>query len=203
MSDAAHRWDPRWRRRGTERGAPTPLLQEWGARLPKGAAVLELGAGNGRDTLPLAALGLAVTAVDASPVGLAALSRAAAAAGLAVETVCAELRCADPSGEDPCAPLPAALQEPGRWAAVVSANVLLPGVHAALRPALKPGGLIVFVQPGLRNLERHPKPSARFLAAPGVADRLAAGLELLHHREHWAPDGRFLVELVARRPVRS
>lgn len=189
MSDAAHRWDPRWLRRGTERGAPTPLIQEWGARLPRGAAVLELGAGNGRDTLALAALGLSLTAVDASPVALAALARSAATAGLDVETLCADLQ----------ASLPAALLEPDRWAAVVSANVLLPGVHARLGPALKPGGLIVFVQPGLRNLERHPKPSARFLAAPGFAATLADGLELLHHREHWAPDGRFLVEVVARR----
>jgi SAM-dependent methyltransferase len=45
--------------------------------------VLELGAGQGRDTLAFLGAGLTVTAMDYAPTGLAELAQAAAAAGLA------------------------------------------------------------------------------------------------------------------------
>ena len=46
---------------------PTPQLAGFLARLPSGAAVLELGTGNGRDSAAMLASGLAVTPSDASP----------------------------------------------------------------------------------------------------------------------------------------
>lgn len=48
-------------------GRPTPQLATFLARLPAGAAVLELGTGNGRDAAAMLAAGFAVTPSDASP----------------------------------------------------------------------------------------------------------------------------------------
>jgi SAM-dependent methyltransferase len=46
---------------------PTPQLAAFMAQLPAGAAVLELGTGNGRDAAAMLAAGFAVTPSDASP----------------------------------------------------------------------------------------------------------------------------------------
>ena len=46
---------------------PTPQLAAFMAQLPAGAAVLELGTGNGRDAAALLAAGFAVIPSDASP----------------------------------------------------------------------------------------------------------------------------------------
>jgi SAM-dependent methyltransferase len=54
--------------------------------------VLDLGAGTGRVTLPLAAAGYPVTAVDTDPAVLAALARRAAERNLPVETVRGDAR---------------------------------------------------------------------------------------------------------------
>lgn len=194
---AAARWDPRWAARGPRPGPPTPLIQEACAALPPGARVLELGAGHGRDALPLAARGLAVTAVDASAVALDQLAAQATARGLAVETVVAEL---GPTGAGATAVQQ--LLARGPWHAIVSANFHVAGLHAALRPGLVrtasgQGGLVVFVQPSRRNLERHPRPSARFLVDEAGLDAVAAGLQPQLRRLGWAPDGRHLAELVA------
>lgn len=54
--------------------------------------VLDVGAGTGRVALDLARRGVTVTALDADPLLLGALSARAAKAGLVVETVCADAR---------------------------------------------------------------------------------------------------------------
>lgn len=57
----------------------------------RGATALDLGAGSGFQSLPLAAAGYAVTAVDVSEVLLAELARDAATAGLTIRTVLGDL----------------------------------------------------------------------------------------------------------------
>jgi 2-polyprenyl-3-methyl-5-hydroxy-6-metoxy-1,4-benzoquinol methylase len=57
-----------------------------------GAVALDLGAGSGFQSLPLAAAGYTVTAIDLSQVLLAELTRDAADAGLAIRTVVGDLR---------------------------------------------------------------------------------------------------------------
>jgi SAM-dependent methyltransferase len=61
------------------------------AAVPAGAAILELGAGAGRLTRPLAALGHPVVAVDESPEMLARLEQRVPP-GAPVETVCAAIQ---------------------------------------------------------------------------------------------------------------
>lgn len=71
-----------------------------------GGPVLDLGAGTGRVTLPLAAAGHDVTAVDLDPELLEALQGRAAEQGVPVETVAADLRTLDeqlPAGRTPAA----------------------------------------------------------------------------------------------------
>ncbi|MCK8517446.1 class I SAM-dependent methyltransferase [Methanoculleus sp. 7T] len=80
-------WDEDYRRRGNLwGGAPAPLPD-----LPAGAAVLELGCGNGKTLAALTQRSWVVTAVDISPhaVGLARRHSGTAASGLAV----ADARC--------------------------------------------------------------------------------------------------------------
>lgn len=69
------------------------LLGELGLRPSSaGATALDLGAGSGFQSLPLAAAGYRVTALDLSETLLAELARDAAAASLSVRTVVADLR---------------------------------------------------------------------------------------------------------------
>ena len=70
---------------------PNPLLVAELDRVPPGRA-LDLGTGEGRNSLWLARRGWAVTAVDFSEVALAKGRRRAEAEGLAVEWVVADLR---------------------------------------------------------------------------------------------------------------
>ncbi|HQU25500.1 MAG TPA: PIG-L family deacetylase [Acidimicrobiales bacterium] len=89
--DVAAQWDPRYGAGGrvftTE---PSEALVELVSGLVPGRAV-DLGAGEGRNSLWLARRGWRVVAVDASRVALDRLEAAAADEGLAVETVVADL----------------------------------------------------------------------------------------------------------------
>jgi SAM-dependent methyltransferase len=67
--------------------APTPSNLTAASRLPPGGGVLDVGAGAGAASLPLAGRAGRLTAVDESADMLAAFRAAAAAAGLPVETV--------------------------------------------------------------------------------------------------------------------
>lgn len=105
------------------------------------ATVLELGAGQGRDTLFFAAQGFSVSAVDYSQTGLAAVQAKVEAAGLgsAVQTFCADVRC----------PLPFA---DGSMDACFSHMLFcmalsreeLAALSREIRRVLKPGGICVY-----------------------------------------------------------
>ncbi len=69
---------------GTE---PSPLLTRFADWIPPGARVLDIGAGQGRNTLPLARRGCQVTALEPSAVARDIIAERAAAEGLTVELV--------------------------------------------------------------------------------------------------------------------
>jgi SAM-dependent methyltransferase len=138
IAGAVEAWDRRW---ATAEGRAdwldpepevrdvVPLLKARGA-----AAALDLGCGVGRHALFLAAAGLAVDAIDGSPVGIAEAGKSAAALGLAIN-----LR------EAPADALPFA---DGAFDYVLSWNVIYHGNHgdvgrrlAEIWRVLKPGGL--------------------------------------------------------------
>lgn len=127
-------WDERYSSAGYAYGtAPNDFLRQHLAWLPQGRT-LSLAEGEGRNAVFLAQQGHQVTAVDASPVGLAKAERLAQAHGVSLACVVADL----------------AQFEPGQaqWDAVVSVFCPLPRavravVHRRVVAALKPGGVFL------------------------------------------------------------
>jgi SAM-dependent methyltransferase len=84
-------WDERYSAEGYAYGTkPNEFLQEKFSRIPKGK-VLSLAEGEGRNAVFLAKQGYAVTAVDASIVGLNKARKLAAENDVAIEIVLADL----------------------------------------------------------------------------------------------------------------
>ena len=114
-------------------GAPFPAIIDLIDTLPKGLDVLDLGAGQGRDALPIARRGHRVVAVDIAPTGLMQLAEDAA--GLKVETVVADLNTYAPEGQFDVAILDRTLHmlEPVRRLSVLN----------RLIPHIRPNGMIL------------------------------------------------------------
>ncbi|MEC8320569.1 MAG: methyltransferase domain-containing protein [Planctomycetota bacterium] len=72
-------------------GPPNPEILELVPTLPSGARVLDLGCGEGRLMLPLAAAGFEVVGVDVSAAGVEKLQRVASDRGLSVDASVADL----------------------------------------------------------------------------------------------------------------
>jgi SAM-dependent methyltransferase len=162
---------------GTE---PNAYLFAQRGRFAPGQTALVPGDGEGRNSVWLAGQGLAVTAVDLSPAGVAKGKRLAAARGVAVTFLCQDL---------------------SDWAWPVAAfdvvaaiylhlpPDLRPRVHRAMVKALKPGGLIVleaYTPDQVRFQRSHnsggpPRPDMMFTAELLRAD--FAGCEALELAE--------------------
>lgn len=71
--------------------APSPLALDAVSRLGAGARVLDLGCGEGRDTVFFAECGLDATGVDVSPAGVEKARRLARDRGVDARFVCADL----------------------------------------------------------------------------------------------------------------
>lgn len=133
----AEQWDQRYSvpeyAYGTE---PNAWLRSQAERLLDGGRqVLSLAEGEGRNAAYLASLGLAVTAVDQSSVGLAKAKALAAERGVHFETFRADLQDYDLGLE--C------------WDGIISVWCHLPSalrrqVHSNAVRALKPGGWFIF-----------------------------------------------------------
>ena len=186
MSD----WDRRWAERGLPTQPPAELLLAWRDQLPRTGRALDVAAGNGTQSLWLAAHGLDVTATDASAVGLSLAQEAAQQRGLPLRTHRADLEAEG---------LPAALVGP--WDVITCIHYLQVELFEALRAALAPGGLLLFAQPSVHNLARHDRPSRRFLLDPDRLPQLAGSLEVLCCDAAWRTSGRHEAWLVARRPA--
>ena len=179
------KWDGIYARRPAI-SPPSPFLLSILDDLPTAGRALDLAGGSGRNALLLAEHGLDVTIADVSAEGLALASAEAAARGLGrVHTG----RLDFDSG------LP-----PGPWDVIIDFNYLQRDVFEALPALLAPGGWFVFLQPTVRNLERHPRPSARFLLEDGELPGLVPqDLRVVRIEEGWGADGRHEARLVARR----
>jgi 2-polyprenyl-3-methyl-5-hydroxy-6-metoxy-1,4-benzoquinol methylase len=164
---------------------PSSLVTELEPILPKKGRALDLAGGRGRHALWLARLGLDVTLVDVSGVGLELARQAAESAGVKLETEQRDLE---------AAPFPA-----GPWDLILCFHYLQPSLFTAFPEALAPGGLLIFVQPTMKNLERHTRPSARFLLQEGELRGLVQGLEILRYDEGWLQEDRHEARVVARR----
>lgn len=90
MPESPYTWPADLYRRGRQADAgspPSPTARRVLALLPPGGSVLDVGAGTGRTSLPLAALGHPVTAVERNPAMAQGLREEAGAAGAEVRVV--------------------------------------------------------------------------------------------------------------------
>ncbi len=112
---------------------PNAFIAQQSERLPDGASVIELGAGEGRNTVFLAEQGFAVTALDYSAEGLRKTRALADERGVSVDTVQVDVTQWQPERT---------------WDAVVIAFLHLPpearpALHRRIRQILRPGGWLI------------------------------------------------------------
>lgn len=203
MTGPGRFWDERFDRQdyvyGTE---PNAFLVSQRHRLKSGMSLLAVADGEGRNGVWLAEQGMAVTSVDASPVGLQKALRLALDRGVALNTTCADLTTWD--------------WPQGSFDAVAAIFIhfrpdLRARMHAAMLQAVRPGGLVILeaFRPEQLALGTGGPPDAEMLYAPDTLRQDFAEAEILH-LEAADPDldeGPFhagkaaTVRLVARRPA--
>ena len=182
------KWDQIHRGRGFFPTSPSSLLTAKADYLPApdhAARAIDIAGGSGRHALWMAEHGFDATLLDISEVGLQIAREEADARGLHIATVCADLE------EQP---LPT-----GPWHVILSFHYLQRSLITQFATQLAPGGVLFFVQPTVRNLERHDRPSQRFLLEEGELITLAqrAGLEAQLYEEGWSEEGRHEALLIA------
>ncbi len=185
MDDERARWNRRHRARAPLE-EPAPFLTERLALLPRTGRALDLAGGTGRHALRLAEHGLEVTLVDVSDEACRTAAARAAALGLELEVVRADVTRAPD----------------GPWDVVLIHHFLARDVVGAADDLLVPGGLLLWCQPTVRNLERHARPSRRWLLREGELAALARAIpdvEIVELTEGWTAEGRHEARLVLRR----
>lgn len=195
-------WNERYAAEGLAYGdAPNEFLAQMAERLPRKGRAIDIGAGQGRNALFLASLGLDVLAVDQSEVGMRRAGGLASERGLKLSTVAADLRDFD--------------AEAGAFAVVSSIFVHLPAelralVHARVARWLAPGGVFVLEAYAPAQLERAtggPKDPRMIASLEQVLSELS-GLTIEHRAEvvRIVNEGSYhsgeasVVQVVARKP---
>ncbi len=137
-------WDARYEAKGALWGAePNQFLAEVAEALNPGTA-LDLGCGQGRNSLWLASRGFAVTGLDISPVAIEQARAVAAELDIDASFESVDLTTWDPAGRV--------------WDLVVLTYLHLSGerrpvVHGAAKRAVAPGGRLVVIAHHLDNFE--------------------------------------------------
>ncbi len=184
----ANDWDKVWQERGEKPLLFDPWLKRVLPLLPPGK-VLDIACGRGRNALPMAELGYAVTALDASSQGLKQLNDEVHRRGLAITTMPQDLE------QTPQLPREA-------FDVVLQFFYLQRSLFDSVRNAVRPGGVVV-----ARTFSR----AGNFTGGPGNPDyvlevgellTLFKGWEILLHEEglDGAERGGSLAGIVARKP---
>ncbi len=180
------KWNAKYASGSHGSSTPTPFLVSIAERLPSAGRALDVAGGAGRNALWLAARGLDVTLVDIAQAALTLAEERAREGGLHVTLLERDLATEG---------LP-----DGPWDLIVCCHYLERALFDAVPLCLAPGGLFVMVHPTTENLERHERPSRRFLLEPGeLGRRLGPHLELLILDESWSTGGFHEARLLARR----
>ncbi len=153
--------------------APNAFLARMADRLPKIGTALDIGAGEGRNALFLASLGLDVLAVDQSQVGMHKAQRLAQERGARLRAQAIDLRDFH--------------AEPGSFDVISSIFVHLPtalraAVHGRLAEWLRPGGVFVLEAYAPDQIGRNtggPKDPALLAPLEVIVGELV-GLEIEH-----------------------
>jgi len=170
---------------------PNGFLRRVAGAIPPGAA-LDIGMGQGRNSLFVAARGWQVTGFDTAEVGLAAAQRQALSAGLEIRTVwCSERMF--PYGTD-------------AWDLIVATYCPLPlqssRFVSSIKRALRPGGLLL-VESFARDSPAGPHRLGIDVAAGALAAAFA-DFDVLHDEEttgvaDWGGTESALIRFLARR----
>ncbi len=157
--------------------------------VPRSGRALDIAGGAGRHAVWLAERGLEVTLVDVSQVALDHAGRLAADRRVSLTTVRRDLEADGLVG--------------GLWDVVLIHHFLDRAVLASAPQALERGGVFIFCQPTLRNLERHDRPGPQFLLEEGELADLVSGwpLQVLLLEENWGVEGRHEARFVGRRSL--
>jgi SAM-dependent methyltransferase len=181
------RWEKRYRDAGRRVRAPSEFLTGLDELLPRSGRALDVAGGAGRNAVWLAERGLDVTVVDISDTALGFARELAKTHEVELATLVLDLE---------VGPLP-----DGPWDLIVCVDYLQRNLFARFARLLSPGGVLAFLQPTRKNLERNPKPGSRHVLEDGELPGLLGGFEVLSYEERWFGD-RHEARLVAR-PVSS
>jgi tellurite methyltransferase len=184
--------DPRtrWNARHAARplvGTPARFLTDRSPLVPTSGRALDVAGGAGRNAIWLARHGLQVTLVDVSDVACDRAASLALTHRIDLEVLRADIGSAG---------LP-----DGPWDVVLMHHFLDRALLRSACDQLRPGGLLLLCQPTVRNLERHARPSRRWLLREGELARLVAdldGMEIVELTEGWTADGRHEAQLILR-----
>jgi len=180
----ADRWNSRYRDTPIpETINPPEVVSLELDRTEPGSNVLDIACGFGDAGLAFAQGECNVTLIDVSEVALDAVSQRAAAASLDITTVVADL-----DGRT---------FPPGPWDLIICVHYLDRAILGSLGALLAPGGRVVVAIATETNLDRHVRPSKRFLVAPGELPTLVPDLEVIHHDEAWRANGVHEAWLIA------
>jgi SAM-dependent methyltransferase len=192
------KWEARYRAGDCPHdGPPSGLLRRWLARTAPGgtgatARALDVATGLGRNAIYLARAGYRVDAVDISPTALReAATRARRERVRNIRWIAADL---------------------DRWRprrawydVVVNAFYLNRRLFAALRAAVRPGGLLVFETHLASRTDAGPR-GGRYRLRPGELRRALRGWDVLYANDGVSREGRrmlALARIIARRPLPS
>ncbi len=160
------KWDSIYR--GQLSLAPvSPFLLQMAKHLPSRGSALDFAGGNGRHALWLAKRGLEVTIADVSQAGLDAARAHAHAAQHRIHTQQIDLELEDPPK--------------GPWDVIIDHYFLWRPLFGMLPELLSLGGVFIFCQPTVKNLERHSRPSRRFLLGEDELDVLIGDAQRACH----------------------
>lgn len=177
------RWDARYRS-GEEGGTPLMLGRSL-HHFPRSGLALDVAGGPGQAAVILAARGMTVTLADISQVALDLAVERAERSRVGLTTCLIDLA---------AEPLP-----PGPWDLITCFNYLDRDLFPAMIDELADGGLLAVSLATTSNLERHERPSARFLLDDGELRSLLEGLSIVRYEEGWSLDGRHTAEAIAKK----
>lgn len=190
MADRS-RWDTKYLQISSEEERPPALFLEDSidlvkASVPVGARVLDLAAGEGRNSLFLASHGFNVDAVDFSLEGLRRIRQRADGRSLKVQTMAVDLdHFTVPSGF---------------YELIINFFFLQRNLFDSMAQGLKPGGLLIFET--YTTLHQHTNPERKmrphFLLEPGELEHAFPTLDVLAYREEGET-----ARLLARKPLIS
>lgn len=189
MEGDRERWNARWRERAADLEDASWFLPAHANLLRTAGKALDLAGGAGRNAIWLARRGYDVTLVDVSDVALDKAEQRATRLGVAGRMRFLRI---DLEGPIALAPL---------FDLVVVSHYLDRERRDGFVDLLVDDGILIAANPTVTNLERHARPSERFLVARGelVGWATGLGLEVLASREDWTDDGTHEALVIARK----